>query len=277
MIEPVQKNEELLGDIRDCILPSGHWRMWWLGQSGFLIDPYLSDSLTRKYADTDKQHVRMTERVLSPEQLNFVDIVTSSHNHTDHLDAETLLPILRGNPDLSMIIPEANRSFVADRLQCDYEWPIGLADGIQHEVKGFRFIGIPAAHENLEIDELGRHRFMGYVITFGGWSIYHSGDTLRYEGMSERLKSLDIDVALLPINGHNPARRVAGNLNGREAACLAKDIDVKVVIPCHYDMFTFNTASPESFESACKELNQAYHIMQNGEGLSSESVNSHLS
>ena len=42
----------------------------WLGQGGFelsdgeasiLLDPYLSDSLTRKYAQTDKPHVRMTE------------------------------------------------------------------------------------------------------------------------------------------------------------------------------------------------------------------------
>jgi L-ascorbate metabolism protein UlaG (beta-lactamase superfamily) len=53
-------------------------RLWWLGQSGFLVhydgrfalfDPYLSDSLTRKYAATDKPHVRMTERVVDPARL----------------------------------------------------------------------------------------------------------------------------------------------------------------------------------------------------------------
>ena len=74
-----------------------------VGQSGYLvkwkghrllIDPYLSDSLTRKYAGTDKPHVRMTARVIAPEQLDFIDVVTSSHNHTDHLDAETLGPLL---------------------------------------------------------------------------------------------------------------------------------------------------------------------------------------
>jgi L-ascorbate metabolism protein UlaG (beta-lactamase superfamily) len=79
-----------------------------------LLDPYLSDSLTKKYRQTDKPHVRMTELVIDPARLSFTDIATSTHNHTDHLDAETLCPILQGNPSLKLIIPEANRAFVAD-------------------------------------------------------------------------------------------------------------------------------------------------------------------
>ena len=281
MIEPLQKGAALLADIQESAVPPGQWRMWWLGQSGFLIkwderycllDPYLSDSLTKKYASTDKPHIRMTELVLAPEWFDCIDVVSSSHNHTDHLDAETLKPLLRVNPDLAMVIPEANRSFVAERLQCDSAWPIGLSDGMQHEVRGFRFVGIPAAHETLEVDEIGRHRFMGYIIRFGGWTFYHSGDTLLYEGMVDRLKPWSVDVALLPINGRDPARRVAGNLNARQAARLAKDIGARLVVPCHYDMFTFNTASPESFIAECNKLNQPHYVMKNGEGLESMSL-----
>src|SRR4029453_10780453 len=73
--------------------------LWWLGQSGFLlkrgdrfllVDPYLSDSLTEKYAGTETPHVRMTRRVVAPERLNFVDVVLATHGHTDHLDPGTL-------------------------------------------------------------------------------------------------------------------------------------------------------------------------------------------
>jgi L-ascorbate metabolism protein UlaG (beta-lactamase superfamily) len=39
--------------------------------------------------------------------------VTSSHNHTDHLDHETLWPLMAVNPRMAMVIPEANREFVA--------------------------------------------------------------------------------------------------------------------------------------------------------------------
>src|SRR5690606_3463724 len=96
-----------------------------------LIDPYLSDSLTRKYADTDKPHIRMTELVIHPEKLDFIDLVTSSHNHTDHLDAETLKPIIRNNLNIDFIIPEANRDFVTQRVGIDINFPIGLNDGEQ--------------------------------------------------------------------------------------------------------------------------------------------------
>ena len=42
--------------------------------------------------------------------------------------------------------------------------------------------------------------------------------------MAESLRRWKIDVAMLPINGRAPERRVAGNLWGREAAALARDI-----------------------------------------------------
>jgi len=96
MIEPLLKDDAFLADVEAARQRKNGVHLWWLGQSGFLIhsgdacvlvDPYLSDSLTKKYAATDKPHVRMTERVIAPERLDFIDIVTSSHNHTDHLDA----------------------------------------------------------------------------------------------------------------------------------------------------------------------------------------------
>src|SRR6478735_5168831 len=108
-----QKDEALLADLA-AARAAGRTRLWWLGQSGFLLsspqgtllfDPYLSDSLTQKYAATDKPHTRITERVVRPGLLKNISIVTSSHNHTDHLDAETLLPVLANNPGIRFIIP----------------------------------------------------------------------------------------------------------------------------------------------------------------------------
>ena len=273
MIKPLQQGAQLLRDIRSTADLTDGFRLWWLGQSGFLIqwnqrhcllDPYLSDSLTIKYADTDKPHERISELVIEPESLDMVDVVTSSHNHTDHLDAYTLGPLRAVNPSLAMIIPEANRSFVQDRLQCDIRWPIGLTDGTRKEAKGFTFIGVPASHEDLDTDAQGRHKYMGYVIRFGRWTVYHSGDTLLYDGLVERLRPLNIDVALLPINGRDPARRVAGNLDGPQAAKLAHDIGARMVIPCHYDMFAFNTAPPEAFASACAALGQPFRVHRLG-------------
>jgi hypothetical protein len=54
---------------------------------------------------------------------------------------------------------------------------------------------------------------MGYIAQFGNYSVYHSGDTLLFEGQEEILKPYKVDIALLPINGNRPERKVAGNLN----------------------------------------------------------------
>lgn len=276
MIQPAQSYAVLLADIRASSKDRRNrgFRLWWLGQSGFLLqwqgihvllDPYLSDSLTRKYSQTDKPHVRMTELVMDPAQLSFVDVATSSHNHTDHLDAETLGPILARNPSLKLVIPEANRAFVAERLKIDSAMPIGLDDGGTIEVSGIRFSGVASAHESVERDEQGRVKALGYVLQFGDWSLYHSGDTLRYDGMAEKLRLFAVDVALLPINGRAPQRRVAGNLSGPEAAQLAHDMGAKLAIPSHFDMFEFNTAPPDAFIDACRRLGQPFRILRCGE------------
>lgn len=277
MIEAFSKGDAFLSDVETPASSPNELRVWWLGQSGFLLrwgdrrlllDPYLSDSLTTKYAGTDQPHVRMTERVVPPERLTNIQVVTSSHNHTDHLDSETLLPLLRRNPQMQFVVPEANRHFVAQRLGCDPAWPNGFDDGAHAVVGGWEFRGIAAAHPTLDCDAHGRQRFLGYVIRGGGWTLYHSGDTLLYASLAEKLRTFGpIDVAFLPINGDRPERRVAGNLNGREAAKLANDAGARWVVPCHYEMFAFNTADPrELFVPECERLDQPYRVLRAGEG-----------
>jgi L-ascorbate metabolism protein UlaG (beta-lactamase superfamily) len=276
MIKPFAQDDAFLADL---IRPAEHpdeLRIWWLGQSGFLLrhegsfllfDPYLSDSLTEKYTTTNKPHVRMTERVIAPERLRDLAVITSSHNHTDHLDAATLRPLFASNPEAQFVIPEANRAFVAERLGCDPNWPIGLAEGRSAVINGWQFIGVPAAHNELETDSLGHHRFMGYVVRRGPWAIYHSGDTLLYPGLADTLAEYALDVAFLPINGNDPKRGVAGNMNGQAAAQLAFDIGARTVIPHHFEMFEFNTADPrELFIPECERLDQPYRVLRAGEG-----------
>ncbi|MCX6214541.1 MBL fold metallo-hydrolase [Spirosoma sp.] len=278
MLKPAfQKDDALLADIESARNQTDTLSIWWLGQSGFLLqhkgrqllfDPYLSDSLSRKYAETDKPHVRLSERVIEPGRLKGIDVVTSSHNHTDHLDAETLLPLIAANPALAFVIPEANRAFVADRLKTGPDWPIGMNDGQTGSIGPFVFHGVPAAHNELERDAEGRCRYMGFVIEIGGYRVYHSGDTLWYDGMEDVLRPFQVDVAFLPINGNKPERRVAGNLNPDEAARLGRSIGAKLVIPHHYDLFEFNTADPTDFVNACEQQGTPYRVMQLGERVS---------
>ena len=273
MIKPFLQDDAFLASVtegRAC--GDEAVRIWWLGQSGFLVqwrgehlllDPYLSDSLTKKYSRTDKPHVRMTELVIVPERLDFIDVITSSHNHTDHLDPETLIPLLHANPRASLVVPAANLAFVAERLGVAQSVPRGLRIGESMSIGSCTITAVPAAHEEL------RDEFGGYVIEVGSVTIYHSGDTVLFSGMVEHLREFHVDVALLPINGRAPERRVAGNLDGPEAARLARGIGAKVVIPCHYEMFEFNTASPALFVAECERIGQPFRVLKAGEMWSS--------
>jgi L-ascorbate metabolism protein UlaG (beta-lactamase superfamily) len=250
---------------------SAELSIWWIGQSGFVcacddrvvvFDPYLSDSLAVKYQGTDKPHERITQLVMTPMLLRYAGptIVTASHQHTDHLDAETLRPLLCDFARTKLVAPIAWASLAAERSGLREEEIVRVDAGHVIDVEGVQLISVAAAHDQLATDGAGRHQYLGFVARFGGFVLYHSGDTVVYDGLVERLRPFNVDVAILPINGQ------LGNMSGRDAARLAHDIGAKLVIPCHYEMFEFNTADPrDEFIPECERLGQPYKVLRAGE------------
>src|SRR5262245_41553712 len=186
--------------------------LWWLGQSGFLlkrggrfllVDPYLSDSLTTKYAGTDTPHVRMTRRVVAPERLDFVDVVLATHGHTDHLDPETLRHL--GG---TLVAPSGIAGLARERSGRE---PVTLGEGETVELAGFAVTAVPARHP-------GDH-CVGYVID---GRIYHAGDTEAIDAPVRR-----VEVALVPINGK------VGNMDGADAARLVHATGAELAVPMH--------------------------------------------
>jgi L-ascorbate metabolism protein UlaG (beta-lactamase superfamily) len=274
MIEPVQRDAAFLVDVTTTMARRDGVSLWWLGQSGYLIaydgvciavDPYLSDSLTVKYATTNKPHIRMGRRVVDPAFLRMVSLVTSSHNHTDHLDAETIGPMMQANPHLRVVCSQANVAFAAERLGVAQSQVTGAGRGSPLTHGSFCLHVVPAAHNQREQDADGHERYIGLVIEVGGMTIYHSGDTLWYPELVSELAPWSIDVALLPINGNDPARGVAGNLNAHEAVDVALQIGAKRLIPCHYDMFTFNTVDPAECVQYALQRGQSCQVLRLGE------------
>ncbi len=230
-------------------------RVWWLGQAGFLVecagirllvDPYLSDSLGQKYRGTRFPHVRMADIPVHPAELCDIDLVLSTHGHGDHLDPGSLGPLAVANPECHFIVPAScaakaiERGVPRDRL-------IG-ADAFASLSAGEATIHpIPSAHESLEIDEAGHHRFLGYVIELGSWRLFHAGDACPYPGLLANLAPYAIDLALLPVNGRDDSRRlagIAGNFSLDEALSLARDAGFAATLGHHFGMFAFNTIDP---------------------------------
>jgi L-ascorbate metabolism protein UlaG (beta-lactamase superfamily) len=262
MIEPFRSGAALLDEIRATGPPAGSVAVWWLGQSGFLlkeagttilVDPYLSEHLTRKYAGTDRPHVRMTRAPLRGSDLSGVDLVLASHKHSDHLDPATLPDLLAASPSATLVLPESILAH-AEGIGLPARRLAGLVAGASVAMPGVTVRAVPSAHEGLDTDDRERHLYLGFVIELGGLRFYHSGDSLAYEGLAEAIGAEPLDVMFLPINGRDPARGVPGNMTAAEAVDLANRVRPRFVVPHHYDMFTFNTVPVAAFEAEALRL-----------------------
>jgi L-ascorbate 6-phosphate lactonase len=164
-----------------------------------------------------------------------------THEHEDHLDPGTLRVLVKQNEHAVLLAPAWCRESLLNIgcessriVDADTEQSLSLFES------RLRIQAIPAAHEELETNNQGQHRYVGYIIELNGVTIYHAGDTLIYPGLSELLRGHDIDLAMLPINGRDyfrTKRGIIGNMNYREAAEIAAEICVDAVIPLHYETF----------------------------------------
>jgi len=238
--------------LRALRLAPGTVALWWLGQAGFavragglviLLDPFLAPMAER-----------VSPPAFEPEDAVDVDVVTCSHEHYDHLDLASLPAIARASPRARFVIPRPLVDSVS-AAGVPRERIIGAQPDEQIRLDGVTLHPVPARHGVGMADaytfgrELsgGLYRYLGYVVDDGVARVYHAGDTIAYDGQAERLRALEVDIALLPINGRDHFREAAGivgNLDHREAARLAAAADVEVIVPMHYDTFAANLGFP---------------------------------
>lgn len=234
------------------------------------IDPYLTDSVDRLVAEPANFWKRNYPPPVSASSLTDIDLVLITHEHLDHMDPESLLPIAEASPRCRIAAP---RTCIPMLLEAGIEEHrlVPLKHGAPMLCEaGLIIRPIPAWHEAREVDHEGWDRYLGYMLEWDGLTFYHSGDTIVTEHLITILNTFDIDVGILPINGRDLFRDrfgVIGNMNAREAAALAWELKMDMVVPVHFDMYPNNSEGISGFveELYQKYRGLKYHIFQPGE------------
>ncbi len=242
---------ELTDDIDATELTEDELAFWWLGQHGFVVklgervvylDPYLSEAESRT-----------VRPLLAPEEIARADVITGSHDHSDHIDRAVWPKLAKASPQAKFAAPQLilDRGLAED-LGIHADRFIGLTDGSSRTAGGIRITGVAAAHERLDVDaDTGLNPYLGYMVEGNGCRIYHAGDTCKYEGLETRLTELGpFDVVFLPINGRDAERLKSGcigNMTYQEAVDLAGEIEPRLAVPAHFDMFANNSEDPRKF------------------------------
>jgi L-ascorbate 6-phosphate lactonase len=234
-------------EIREFPVPRGAFAFWWLGQNGFIFkshqgtvaaaDLYLTDSCAATAPAGMDLH-RQVPVPIPPEEID-VDLFICTHSHQDHADPETIGRLR--NKDTT--------HFIGPHQACDIFRRCGLEEGRivpvwPDHVLEMRDVTIRGAFAMPTDDTDLNH--VGYLFDFGkAPRLYMTGDTAACDLLSSA-RRYQPRLMMTCINGGFK------NLSHDQAAMLARDIEPRAAIPCHYDMFPDNSIDPLQFRAALK-------------------------
>jgi L-ascorbate 6-phosphate lactonase len=234
--------------IQELKVPRSQVAVWWLGQNGFIfktpegtrvaIDLYLTNSVPKLLPDLPVNLNRKLPIFMAPDELE-TDVYACTHSHFDHADPETIRNLR--NKD--------TMQFVGPFLACNAYRSYGVEEGRilsiapQQEIS-YRDVKIEGTFALPTDDSDLNH--VGFLLTFADrLKIYITGDTDHCELLAAVAKH-EPQILITCINGN------FNNLSHWEAAEVAKWINPKIAIPCHYDMFPDNSIDPEQFRASLK-------------------------
>jgi L-ascorbate metabolism protein UlaG (beta-lactamase superfamily) len=251
-----------------------------MGQHGFIVNlegkVFYIDVILNDLLDADNASIRVYPPPFDPGEIQRVDYVLCTHNHIDHLNLKTLLPLAQANPHAQFVVPAPCTNLLSEAgipkdrvIAARYGESLTFGEDIT-------LSPVPAVHTRLiqdegEKDENEWYTALGFVLKGNGLAIYHAGDTWVTPSLIRALKALGpFNIAMLPINGTDWERTeqdCIGNMGPLDAVKLARTLPIDLVIPAHYDMIAHNGENPARFVDLmythCPE--KRFHVCSPGE------------
>jgi L-ascorbate metabolism protein UlaG (beta-lactamase superfamily) len=216
LIEPPKRGRELAAQIAtaQCSSPT----LWWLGNSGFALK-YRTAIL---YIDPD---LSTADSPLRAADASHAGLILCTHSGRVTMD--TVPAMLAASPRAKLVIPKSGADH-AHSLGIPYTRMVTTDAGLRVEYLDDRIYAVPSSHGKLDWTPLGGYPYLGYLVRFGGVTIYHAGDCVPYDDIVDRLRPYSVTVALLSVGGRPDGFDIP------EAAQLSQDIGARWLVPMGY-------------------------------------------
>jgi L-ascorbate 6-phosphate lactonase len=229
--------------------------LWALGGAGFIlktstatiyIDPYVGGSVESEGVVFH----RMIPIPLNASSVREIDAAVITHEDLDHMDENFIFPV-KTNTKCQFVGPPS----VAELLK-SWEIPedriVSLEENQTAEIKGTKVVALPSNDENAKTANT-------YLFDTGNITIFHSGDSLRLAQFAEVGKSYRIDIAAISF-GRNPPGSKWYN-EPSEALQIASDLNAKVLIPMHWDLWQGTLEDPRLIELEAERKKLALKVV----------------
>jgi len=233
-----------MNKLRAFNVPEASLAVWWLGQASFIvkspsgviaaIDPYLTNSCKMTGESIGINFDRLIAAPLEPEELVGIDLYVMTHSHQDHLDPETLGRYRHAGGKGPYVAPaetvEKLKEASVPEDDIIMTWPNKTHKKGDLNLRAT--FAVPFGPDDMT--------HVGYLVSADeGPTFYFTGDTFYEEILGTSVAERKPDVMFTVING------VFRNMGPAEAARLAKQVNPRIVIPYHYDLFPDGQMRPE--------------------------------
>ena len=229
---------------------SGQNSITWLGHATFLIringmtiltDPFLTEFASPLWEFGPRRYVQPG---ISLDNLPPIDIIVVSHNHLDHLDAETV-ESLQGKEKIHVFVPLGLKDFFKDKgyknIQ-DLDW------GESTSYSGIKLTALPVVHfSGRGLNDKNKTLWCSWSILSQSEKIYFSGDTSYSSTIFKNIgkENGPYDLAILSIGAYKTRKYgPASHLTPEEAVDVALDIKSNVAVAMHWGTISLSDEPP---------------------------------
>lgn len=204
-----------------------------VGTLRLLTDPTFDPAGTR-YTAGPVELIKATDPSVTVTHIGKLDAVLLSHDHHDDNLDHAGRALLAG-AEHTLTTTAGGRRLGGNAVGLAPWEVFELAAGEER----VRVTAVPARHGPEGMEEVVGE-VTGFMLEWSGQkhgALYISGDTVLYEGLREIPRRFQIGTALLHLGAAEvaPLGPVRLTLGGAEAAQLTRELEIKTVIPIHYE------------------------------------------